>query len=279
MDYTKNPEDQWHLPAGPSLPKQYPTTVPAPRGCRSIPQHTSSMLKGLQHQRSTKQLISRYEAMTPKPLSIAKPYKRSSQGLNPPKTLSSPFQGKGKGHSPIRHSIRNFLSVFKRGRVVSTEKANSRPDQPVDADRNVSTNSPARLADLATVSSQEPLVLHSGSLLHLSRSSSPQPHAVPHILPVWTTCTAILTATNIRITWLTSRGNPSIQNISLLQCTDVRSLALCQINPDEKALLPANGESNVEDLKVFEILFEGQRSERFAASSVQERAKWVSILW
>jgi len=55
----------------------------------------------------------------------------------------------------------------------------------------------------------------------------------------------------------------------------VRSLALNQISADEQALLPDKGAG----LKVFDIQFEGNQKEKFACSSIQDRAGWVSAIW
>jgi hypothetical protein len=77
------------------------------------------------------------------------------------------------------------------------------------------------------------------------------------------------------ITWLSPHGNPSTHVIDLTTCADVRSLALSQISADEQALLPDNGAG----LKVFDIQFEGAHREKFACSSIQDRAGWVNAIW
>jgi cytochrome oxidase Cu insertion factor (SCO1/SenC/PrrC family) len=77
------------------------------------------------------------------------------------------------------------------------------------------------------------------------------------------------------ITRLSPRGNPSTHIIDLTTCADVCSLALSQISANERALLPDKGAG----LKVFDIQFEGTRKEMFAATSVQQRAGWVSAIW
>jgi hypothetical protein len=49
------------------------------------------------------------------------------------------------------------------------------------------------------------------------------------------------------------------------------------MEPEEQALLPAQDQSG--DPKVFEILFSGKESQKFAATSVKDRAAWVSAIW
>ncbi|KAJ6609872.1 hypothetical protein B0H10DRAFT_453225 [Mycena sp. CBHHK59/15] len=61
----------------------------------------------------------------------------------------------------------------------------------------------------------------------------------------------------------------------LKHCTDVRSLSSMKLDPEERALLPGD----VKDIKVFEILFEGRAREKFATTSIRERARWVSAIW
>jgi hypothetical protein len=78
------------------------------------------------------------------------------------------------------------------------------------------------------------------------------------------------------ITWLTTHGNPFIHTIRLSNCTDVRSLSSQQLDAEECALLP---KGDTKEPKVFEILFEGKAREKFAATSVRERAEWVSAIW
>ena len=243
----------------------------------------------LQHQRSAKELINRYESMSSseRPHSTRPPSHRavgmSSQPLFFPRKM--PFINKDK--SPIRQSFRNLFSVFKRGNAVIKDKANGSMgfSSIIGSNRDKSTPlpglSPRSALDVPVVLpeveskkdiSRIPVKLHSGSLLYLSRVSTS-----PSTLPVWTTCTAALQSDRILITWLTTHGNPSHHAIPLAHCEDVRSVALNQINPDERALLPSKGD--LEDLRVFEMLFKGKPAESFAATSAHERAGWVSAIW
>jgi hypothetical protein len=96
-------------------------------------------------------------------------------------------------------------------------------------------------------------------------------------LPVWTDCSVILHPSHILITWMTSYSNPSTSIVTLSQCTDVRSLTLADLNPEERDLLPSTDKPDA--IWVFELLFEGKAREKFAAASVQERAGWVPAIW
>lgn len=207
--------------------------------------------------------------------------------------VSSEVYGR-KDRSPLRQSFRNLISVFKKGKAACKDKFENPilftiksqdssfvaaqtsyviPDDPLKAPIATTTN---KSNDVSTVidASRNSYSSHSGPLLYLSRLSSPLSSP---ILPVWTTCTATLHVDHILITRHTTQGNPSTQVISLSSCTDVRSLASSEIDPEEKALLPRKGDA--EDLRVFEILFEGRPREKFAAISAQERAGWVSAIW
>ncbi|THH31345.1 hypothetical protein EUX98_g2855 [Antrodiella citrinella] len=116
-----------------------------------------------------------------------------------------------------------------------------------------------------------PTALHTGPLLYLCRPVS------PNDLPVWTDCTVVLHPSHILVTWLTPQDNPSTSMVTLPQCTDVRSLAVNELDAEERGLLPT--QPNKGELKVFELLFEGRVREKFAAYSVTERAGWVSAIW
>ena len=230
----------------------------------------------LQQRRSTKQLISRYESMS---VAGALRSVSSSSSCRGPAAKSFRSIGISKGLPPLavgrkdksilRQSFSNLLSVFKIGKG-SIEDSSSIVSSS-SPDEHLTSNNVGGVSSV----SENQIYLYSGTLLYLSRPST-SPWASP-ILPVWTTCTANLVAGEIRITWLTTQGNPSTHIISLASCSDVRSLPLDQVDPNERALLPTKGDA--EDLKVFEILFEGQPREKFAVTSVQGRAGWVSAIW
>ncbi|KAG5647048.1 hypothetical protein DXG03_001418 [Asterophora parasitica] len=173
--------------------------------------------------------------------------------------------------SPIRQSFRNLLTVFKK---VNGRKEKQEEGRPLSSFRR-------QLEPVEVDFPRAPPVLRSrsrkleSSLLYLSRT--PKLPSKSPILPVWTPCTATLESDKIVISGLTAHGNPSVHTILLSNCTDVRSLAMQQLNAEESALLPKRHE--MDEFKVFEILFEGRPREKFAANSVQERAGWVSAVW
>lgn len=245
----------------------------------------SSGLNDLQRHRSTKQLISRYEE-----LEVTAAPSRAPHGLPSNARLtefSSPTLDKGikmKRSSPIRHSIRNLLSVFHKGKFSSkvniagasmAENTNIIHLSDPPPTSFVSEGATAKHLTTEKIECNTPTALHSSTLLYLSQGSL-NPLASP-ILPVWTSCTATLHQKHILLTSHTSHGNPSTCIVHLSGCTDVGSLALNQISADERALLPNTDDPD--GLRVFEIQFKTERTERFAASSAQQRSRWVSAIW
>ncbi|PCH43387.1 hypothetical protein WOLCODRAFT_164398 [Wolfiporia cocos MD-104 SS10] len=238
---------------------------------------------------TTKALIGRYESLTPRTEQRPTRSERSDQLQSSRPGSYQAIERKDKGRSPIRQSIRNILSVFKknkRDRTGTDDPAILEDPQDVhDASTFVSAspsrNSSATQASKLAVRNsgkdfsecKTPLeperARHSGPLLHLSRSPVPGVHSV------WTNCSATLHSTHILVTWHSHHGNPSTEIISFKACTDVRSLSVNDLDPVERGLLP----SNTGDHKIFELQFEGRPREKFAASSVPERAKWVSAIW
>lgn len=205
----------------------------------------------LRHQRSTKLLISRFESLTDH-----KPVSPANSPLCPPRqTVVS-----NKDKSPIRQSFRNLLAVLKKGSGLRVGKSKPlKGPLPADDPFTVSTKSfpGPRLA---------------GSLFYLARS--PETSQAPSsVLPVWTFCSAVLEGDTVHLTW---PATPSTHSIPLQRCTDVRSLTSDQLDPEERALLPGD----VRDLKAFEVvLFDGHAAEKFATTSVRERARWISAIW
>jgi hypothetical protein len=121
----------------------------------------------------------------------------------------------------------------------------------------------------------QPPFRHSGTLLYLFQSSSSR--CGLSIMPIWVPRTATLNNDHIRLTWSTVQDNPSVHNISLSSIVDVRSVALHELVPGEKALLPSQGQ--FKNAKVFEISFTDRPVEKFAAVSVPDRVGWVSAIW
>lgn len=219
----------------------------------------------LQRHRSTKLLIDRYESMN---RGLADHPSLSSS--RPKQTLSSQSSNK-KDRSPIRQSICNLFSVFKKVNVVGKFKSDQNTSIVDRPEQALYTSASPSVFDFKPL---PPVKRKTGPLLYLARTSHLS-SSLP-ILPVWTTCTATIETNMILISWLTAHGNPSIYTISLSNCTDVRSLSSQQLDAEERALLP---KGDTKELKVFEILFEGRTREKFAATSVQERAEWVSAIW
>ncbi|OBZ70805.1 hypothetical protein A0H81_09064 [Grifola frondosa] len=229
----------------------------------------------------TKELIGRYESMD----TSAKPAagKRTPSRRNPP-TASFALEKKDKSRSPIRQSFRNLISVFKKNKSSGKDHSQQlavpgtkyRSNDVIDIrTQNLALPQLPRV-DICSVKPDKalcitPISLHSGQagpLLYLSRPLS------PNVLPVWTSCTAQLHSTHIIVTWHSAHGNPSTYVVPFTACTDVRSLALTDLDATERSLLPDRPE-----LRVFEMLFEGRAREKFAADSVTERASWVSAIW
>ncbi|KAG2750233.1 hypothetical protein P692DRAFT_20729779 [Suillus brevipes Sb2] len=233
----------------------------------------------VQRRQSAKQLIDRYESISREEPSTAR---RPPSAARFHGASSASSVGKGKRRS-LSASLRNFLSVFQKGRKGKDgdDQEEDVPTVVVDAPSmaqipSMYTESTPLLHDTGAVvlSAGRASALHSGALLYLSMPSS---STTSPILPVWTPCNVTLHTLHILITWYTNHNNPSTHVLSLDGCTDVRSISLNRLDLDQKALLPTPIDQS--EPKVFELLFEGRRREKFVASSSQERARWVSAIW
>jgi hypothetical protein len=233
--------------------------------------------QNLQRHRSTKLLIDQYESMSSGESvhshSSLHGIKALSSGLVPIKSRTLSISSK-KDKSPIRQSLRNLFSVFKRVNVTGKAKPEERTLANYRPVHVLPTLASLSVLDLDPEPRAPPRKL-AGPLLYLSRIL--QSSASFPTLPVWTTCTAAVETGKIVICWQTTQGNPSIHTIQLSNCTDVRSLETHQLDAEERALLPRD--SSTQQLKIFEILFEGRAREKFAATSVRERAEWISAIW
>ncbi|KIK90795.1 hypothetical protein PAXRUDRAFT_14144 [Paxillus rubicundulus Ve08.2h10] len=242
----------------------------------------------VQRGQSAKQLIHRFESITSQvatvlterpPGSAQAAAGINSRGMYSPFLTIAPHKSKRRSLST---SLRNFMSVFKK-----------KKDQDDDNEEYISPRHTPEYDDITA--SQELLALSqsriisgppdrdmalswskanaqlSNSLLYFSRPSS----LASSLLPIWISCTVTLYDSHLLITWYTVHGNPSSHIIPLSGCTDVHSLALKHMDPDERVLLPGSGG----DLKTFELLFEGRPREKFATTSSQDRARWVSAIW
>lgn len=235
----------------------------------------------LQRQKSTKQLISRYESMSVSPGKEPTPrrpmHRHENGGSLETPTKMAVNQAGQKDKSPIRQSFRNLLSVIKKTTTgLSKRRSDDRlyllkSGQSYDGPPDV----PAK--DIPLLDERGPLQNPrnkkiSGQLLYLSHS---------HIRSdsgglAWVSCTANLKGNKILVSWFTPLGDPCIHEITLARCSDIRSLSLRYMDSEEASLLPSTGG---EELKVFEILFEGRAREKFAATSVKDRANWISGIW
>lgn len=238
---------------------------------------------------TAKELIGRYQSMedeaksfrTSTPTNETKSTRRRQM----PRGSASPE--KDKKRSPIRQSIRNLLSVFKTKKQVGSTREHSGdyltvPGTAYDAKDaseplpsnvlqsqstrlNISTSN-NNLAKCTTPISPR----NTGSLLYLSHSTS-------NVYPVWVSCSATLHTSHMLVMTTSAQGHPSTEIIPFTKCIDVRSLSANELEENERSLLPTSSGTN--DVKIFELIFEGRQSERFAAKSVPERAKWVSAVW
>ena len=164
--------------------------------------------------------------------------------------------------SPLRQSLRNLLSVFKKANVHEKEETS-----PADTGRSKSYDSP-NTHDPYSLPSPKELPT---SVLYLSRLHSASP-------PVWIACTATLNQGVIDLSLPAPDGDIASHRIDLSHCTDVRSLDLAQVLAlDEGPSLPDTPEGR--HFNVFQILFEGRARETFAASSFRERVSWINAIW
>ena len=168
-----------------------------------------------------------------------------------------------KEKSPIRQSLRNLLSVFKKG--------------PKTADPITSTI-PKKVNSLLSPTT--------GSLLYLSRIPLPGQldFSAKHEL-AWTVCNVTLdpASRKIHLSSFTSELQFVVHEINLSGCTDIRSLAVSHLSEREAKLLDeasVRSEGEIGKLRAFEICFrDGRPKERFAAKSVKVRAGWISAIW
>ncbi|EKM54558.1 uncharacterized protein PHACADRAFT_29763 [Phanerochaete carnosa HHB-10118-sp] len=256
---------------------------------------------------TTKELIGRYESLSsshasPGGTTLTKTKTRLSSATTRIEVPQRLDERKGKGRSPIRQSFRNLLSVFnKKGKTTRDrslyvsdlltppeEQETSRYDEseglipppppptksfaaplpPINTDPG-SFLSPA--GGFEQPACTTPLPLYTGTLLYLCKPVTPDG------LPVWISCNAALHSTHIVLTWFSALGNPSTSLVQLSQCTDVRSLAIGDLDAAEGSMLPED--PDFKEPKVFELLFEGKAREKFAVASVKGRASWVSAIW
>ncbi|KAJ7072366.1 hypothetical protein C8F01DRAFT_1076413 [Mycena amicta] len=208
----------------------------------------------LQSQRSAKHLIHRYEEL--------------SSPINPLSPPKLPLAAK-KDKSPLRQSFRNLFAVLKKGGGMRNAKSKLQEctpapivEQPVEKPPTPPAMAPPTLS---TQSFPAPSL--AGSVFYLSRL----PNSAHGPLS-WSFCSAVLQGDSVHLTWPNTASSHSIHFKS---CTDVRSMTPDELDPEERALLPAD----MQDLKIFQVRFDANSAEKFGTTSVRERARWVSSIW
>ncbi|KAG6372324.1 hypothetical protein JVT61DRAFT_7764 [Boletus reticuloceps] len=227
---------------------------------------------------STKQLIHRFESMTDAAEMVQVVVKRPSGSTRPssendsrdmlhPFLTTTPHKSKRRS---LSNSLRNFMSVFKKKKDKESDDDDYAPLRHASELNIAAPLEPAslpkpqmvsRLSEKEIPSSSNKVgSALSGSLLYLSRPPSQS--------PVWISCTVTLYNSHLLLTWYTMHETPSSRTIQLDRFMDVHSLNERAPRPDTEG-----------DLKTFELTFEGRQRETFAATSSQERARWVGAVW
>ena len=237
------------------------------------PNHTPTLRR-----QSTKQLIHRFESMTDAAETVYVHVKRpfgstrassetDSRDMHRPFLTAAPHKSKRRS---LSNSLRNFMSVFKKKKDKESDDDDYAPPHHAPELNIAALSEPAPLpkpqmvsrpsGKQITPSSNRAGPLLSGSLLYLSRP--------PSHIPVWMSCTVTLYDSYMLLTWYTMHDTPSSHIIQLDGFMDVRSLNERVLRPDTEG-----------DLKTFELTFEGRPRETFAATSSQDRARWVGAIW
>ncbi|KIM45293.1 hypothetical protein M413DRAFT_24527 [Hebeloma cylindrosporum] len=209
--------------------------------------------------------------------------------------------GAKKDKSPIRQSLRNLFSVIRKGAgglakrrsedrlgsatwapptgVTVAKKLSPSPSSVVVDEGK--TFEPMKANPVATSARPQKKRI-TGPLFYLTREE-PTLISAPCQL-VWVSCSVTIDvdAHKLLVTSFTGPGTDielCIHEILLSQCTDIRSLGVTQLGNEEKKALDEAVGPEKETLRVFEVLFEGREREKFAATSVKERAGWISAMW
>ena len=225
---------------------------------------------------STKQLIHRFESMTSaaemvqvkEPLGFTRTSSETdSHDMHRPFLVVESHKSKRRS---LSNSLRNFMSVFKKKKDKGSDDDDYVPPYRIPEPNIAASGEPASLPISQMVShpSEKEISLSPnkagpvlcGALLYLSRPSS--------YPPVWMSCTVALYDSHLLIAWYTMRDTPSSHIIQLDGFMDVHSLNERVPRPDAEG-----------DLKTFELSFESQPREMFAATSTQDRARWVGAIW
>lgn len=190
--------------------------------------------------------------------------------------------GRRKEGNPVRQSLKNLMSVFvkrngflglSRARLVGRRSVVGHTTLvPHELNHPPSTTLILPPVDLSDASSKWPQT--SPSLYHRRNAYEADTLTVswaPCAVTVEHDCQLVI---SYQDTWVATR--PPQETISLSCFTDVRSVSPKNISLEEYDALPSGGP---EEMKVFEILFEGRPRERFATPSSIERAEWLSKIW
>lgn len=296
-------------------------------GSRDVNSNSNSQLGG-----SAKRLISQYEKLSTPP---AGALPSGTEGLMKVKSTRNrqyvhdyragsgnlPLPGLSSGHikkekSPIRQSLRNLLSVFKKGAGGLTKKKGEDEFSEVfhghgnaigtlQKRRKGALITDDKISGLLSLSLKQAKKMSSaskpttGSLLYLTRIIPPGEldictKTVPYPMVrnststtclAWSSCDVNLDVTSQRLhlSSFTAEFQFVIHEINLSGCTDIRSLGTSHLTEEELKLLDEASVrlgSELETLKLFEMSFnDGRSKERFAAKSVKERAGWISAIW
>ena len=224
-------------------------------------------LPPLQRNKSTKELINRFESLTKPQTSAASGPTHGQLG----ESQSTIF--KSKSRNPLRRSFGNLLAAFSK-KIKSQAREKPSPSPSISKELPSPPQATAKVAPSRTHPSYQDLAslanspIISGPALYLSAHAPAE-----NTLPVWTECNIGLYPSHILVTWHTTYGNPISHMIELAPCIDVKSIPLDELGEFEVALLPDF------DRKAFFLSFEGAPPEKFLVTSISERAKWVSSVW
>lgn len=193
---------------------------------------------------------------------------------------------KKDGRSPIRQSLRNLLSVLKKGAEgIGKRKSDERLPVPQSVLGGWPYQSSKEiLPALPTARTQQPVNTNAipqrprmtGPLLYLTRG--PQLLSPDILGPlIWKTCSVTIDGDKLVVSSFIGDVDTSVHEIPLARCTDIRSLSPTQLTEEEISVLSRVPEA--ECMRIFEMQFHDQRREKFAAKSVRERAGWISAIW
>jgi hypothetical protein len=258
--------------------------TPSP-AARPLSDYNDRYTSQLHHQNSTKLLINRFEILGTPPLPVTPPlarakstrkqqyvydYTQTADSLRTPDGLKPRKREK----SPIRQSIKNLLSVLKKGTIGLSKRSDDKLDVPYVGFQSKEEECKSSSSEWSTNHSKDTTKSRpsrkkqTGSLLYLAGEQGSL---------AWTTCNVTLEVNKIVLASFTPNMDLYVHDIALSHCVDIHSLSHAQLDADEAVLLDAVADGG--KMKVFEILFKGRSREKFAAKTVRERAGWISAIW